>query len=295
MGDSQSTAEYDVVIVGGGPAGCAAGIFTARYGLETLVCDRGRSSLRQCAFLENYPGFPGGIDIERFYGLLHAHATRAGCEVVPDLVTGVSETAGGERLRVERQEGADVTAGRVVAATRYDAEYLRPLAGADAFETVEYDGETAEQFDRSYPDRDGTTPVERLYVASPSRAADRQAIVAAGRGARVGLTLVEDVRRERGFPDPVADHRDWQRRAADRSPEWDDRDRWREWFERRLPEAVDGDRMAALREAEIDRHFETYLTEEEIGRRTEQAQRRLLDHVDDSLVLERAREIADES
>lgn len=50
--------DYDVVIVGGGPAGCSAGVFTGRYGLDTVIFDRGRSSLRRCAYLENYLGFP---------------------------------------------------------------------------------------------------------------------------------------------------------------------------------------------------------------------------------------------
>jgi len=48
---------------------------------------------------------------------------------------------------------------------------------------------------------------------------------------------------------------------------------------------------ATLREREIDRRLATYVTEDEIERRTERGQRRLLDHVDDELVLERAREI----
>jgi len=42
------------VAVGGWPAGCSASVFTARYGLDTVAFDRGRSSLRQCAHPENY-------------------------------------------------------------------------------------------------------------------------------------------------------------------------------------------------------------------------------------------------
>ena len=66
MGTSELT-ECDVVVIGGGPAGCAAGIFTARYGLDTVLFDRGRSSIQRCAHLENYLGFPAGIDVETLY------------------------------------------------------------------------------------------------------------------------------------------------------------------------------------------------------------------------------------
>lgn len=154
-----------------------------------------------------------------------------------------------------------------------------------------------DRFDRSYAGADGATPVDRLYVASPSDEADRQAIVAAGRGGRVGLRVVEDVRRERGVPEPLVDRYDWVRRESSLDAEWRDRDRWREWFDARA--AGDDDRdpgegeWAAVREREIDRRLETYLTDDERARRAERGQRRLLDHVDDDLIRERARELAD--
>jgi len=60
--------DHDVVVVGGGPAGCAAGVFTARYGLDTMIFDRGRSSIQRCAYLENYLGFPRGSTSKRCTG-----------------------------------------------------------------------------------------------------------------------------------------------------------------------------------------------------------------------------------
>jgi thioredoxin reductase len=206
--DSIAGFDHDVAIVGGGPAGCSAGVFTARAGLDTAVFDRGRSSIQRCAHLENYPGFPAGIDIETLYGLMHDHAEVAGCEIVSDLVESV-ERADGDGFVVRRQSGGSVTARRVIAATRYDAgDYLRGLDDDAMFETFEHDGETTEQFDKEYPDEDGSTPVDGLFVASPHAATSPQAITAAGHGARVGVRVVEAARRERGYPGQMADYYD---------------------------------------------------------------------------------------
>ncbi|NHN61356.1 MULTISPECIES: NAD(P)/FAD-dependent oxidoreductase [Halorussus] len=295
--DADHDCEYDVAVVGGGPAGCSAGVFTARYGLDTVVFDRGRSSIQRCAFLENYLGFPAGIDVETFYELLHDHVEETGCDLVADMVESVSR-ADGDGFVVATQEDRRVTARRVIAATRYGGEYLRGLDDEDAmFETHSHGGEEHEHFDREYAERDGRTPVEDLYVASPSAEADRQAVVAAGRGARVALTVLADVRRDRGYPDAFADHYDWLRREAELDGEWGDRDRWREWFADRKPDGLDvsEDRLVELREREIDRRFDTYLADDEIERRVARGQRRLLDHVDDEYILEAAREIEAET
>ncbi|QLC35321.1 NAD(P)/FAD-dependent oxidoreductase (plasmid) [Halarchaeum sp. CBA1220] len=284
--------DRDVVVVGGGPAGCSAAVFTARYGLDTVVFDRGNASLRRCAYLENYLGFPAGIDIETFYGLLHEHVAEAGADLVADLVETV--TRDGDGFAVETQDGRALTARRVVAATRYDGDYLRALGDADAmFESHEHDGETHEHFDRDYPDADGRTPIDGVYVASPTSTADAQAIMAAGQGARTARTLLADVRRERGFPDAVADHYDWVRREADLSGEWTERDTWREWFAERTPDDVDveEDGLVELREREIDRRLDAYRDDEALAAAAERGQRRLLAHVDDDAVLARAREI----
>jgi len=285
--------DLDVAIVGGGPAGCSAGVFTARYGLETVIFDRGRSSIQRCAHLENYLGFPAGIDIETFYELMHDHAEAVGCEIVPDLVESVDRSDDGEGFAVATQECVRVTARWVIAATRYDGEYLRPLDDGALFETYEYDGVEHERFNRSYPGMDGATPLDGLYVVSPSEEADRQAIVAAGRGARVGLAVIEAVQRERGYPEPVVDHYDWVRRDAERDDEWRDRDRWREHFDDRIPDDHDmaAERRAELREREIDHRLAAYLSDKEVDRRTRRGHDRLLDHIDDNRIVEAAREI----
>jgi glycine/D-amino acid oxidase-like deaminating enzyme len=276
---------HDAVVVGGGPAGCAAAVFLARYGLDTVVFDRGAAALPRAAFVENYPGFPAGIDPETLRALLHDHLEEAGAAVVPETVEAV-EHAEWASFRVEMADRT-VTADYVVAAAWYDGSYLRPVAGDAAFHWHEHHGEREERFDPEYPDADGRTPVDGLYVAAHNGDRNAQAVISAGQGAHVARCLLEDHRRAEGFTGGVAPHYDWLRPERELTGEWAERDRWREWFEN---EAGDHDlseeRFEALRERYIDRAFETTRSDEEVEHLREQGHRRLAEHLDDDAMLD---------
>lgn len=285
----RETPAHDVAIVGGGPAGCSAGVFCARAGLDTVIFDRGRSSLKRCAHLENYLDFPAGIDVETFYELIHDHAERAGCEIRSDLVEAVVRRESGGFV-VETDENDRTSARRVVAATRYDGEYLRALdAEGEMFESYEHGGESHERFDRAYPDQDGSTPVEGLYVASPAEATDMQAIMAAGRGARVAHRAIADVRMDDGRWESAAEGVDWMRREASLDDEWAERGRWVEWFDEHHADAPvdpDSERFRRVRAATIDEQLSTYLPPEEIDSRAAAGSAALVAHVDPGAVVE---------
>ncbi|GGL48787.1 FAD-dependent monooxygenase [Halocalculus aciditolerans] len=278
--------DVDVVVVGGGPSGCSAGVFLARYGFETRVFDRGVAALPRSAFLANYPGFPAGIDIETFTDLLHDHAETAGCDVVPDMVESVDHGES-EGFVVETQEGREVAARYVVAASWYDGEYLRPLTGGEAFEAHEHDGDEHEHFDPDYVDADGRTPVDGLYVVAPAGQRNAQAVVAAGQGAHVARRLIKDDREREGYPPALAEHYDWLRSESEFTGDWAERPRWREWFESEIPEdyePAEGVDLDELRETYIDAAFETKRTDEAVEALRERAHRRLLDHLDDDVI-----------
>ncbi|MFB6224680.1 MAG: NAD(P)/FAD-dependent oxidoreductase [Haloarcula sp.] len=299
MNSEAATAGYDrdVCIVGGGPAGCSAAVFAAREGLDTVVFDRGRSSIKQCAFLENYLGFPAGIDIETLYELLHDHVETAGCEVVTDLVESVSRTDDGTGFVVEPQDSEPVTARRVVAATRYDGEYMRGLDDdAAMFKTYEHDGEERETFDGDYADHDGTTPVDGLYIASPSEGEDLQAIIAAGRGARVARRVVADARIDDGWWEAVATGVDWVRREAELDDIWAEREAWIERFDdyhaEDAPVSPDSDRYERVRAASIEMSRSSYISPEEIETRTQRGHEEIAEHLDADAVVAAADETA---
>lgn len=75
---------YDVIIIGGGPAGLAAGVYGASEGLKTLLIEKdatggqaGTSSL-----IENYLGFPRGVSGSELAKRATDQAIRLGCEIL---------------------------------------------------------------------------------------------------------------------------------------------------------------------------------------------------------------------
>ena len=75
---------FEVIIIGGGPAGLTAGLYCGRAGLRTLLIERamlgGQVSL--CSMIENYPGFPSGISGAELAGRFEDHAKKFGVEIV---------------------------------------------------------------------------------------------------------------------------------------------------------------------------------------------------------------------
>lgn len=75
---------YDVIIIGSGPAGLTAGIYTARANLKTL-CIAGNiwgGQLMQTTLVENFPGFPDGIQGPDLMAAMRKQAEKMGVEFV---------------------------------------------------------------------------------------------------------------------------------------------------------------------------------------------------------------------
>jgi len=82
---------YEVVIIGGGPAGLTAGLYTARARLNSLLIERGLvgGQIANAGWVENYPGFPEGISGFELGQLIHRQATQYGLKTVIAETTGI--------------------------------------------------------------------------------------------------------------------------------------------------------------------------------------------------------------
>jgi thioredoxin reductase (NADPH) len=83
--------KYEVIIIGGGPAGLTAGLYTSRAGLKTLLIERGifGGQIVNARQVDNYPGFPEGISGFELASLMHEQAIKYGLETINATVTAI--------------------------------------------------------------------------------------------------------------------------------------------------------------------------------------------------------------
>lgn len=92
---SQST--YDVIIIGGGPAGLTAGIYAGRGNLKTIILEKGLpgGQIAQTEEVENYPGFPEAIPGPELSERMVQQAKKFGVEILMDEVQSLEKSAQG--------------------------------------------------------------------------------------------------------------------------------------------------------------------------------------------------------
>jgi len=113
--------EYDVIIIGGGPAGLTAGLYAARAGLKSLLVEQGvfGGQIVNARLVENYPGFPEGISGAELGEFMRRQATKFGLET---LNTGVSGVKRGNTYEISTSEG-EIQAKSIIIAV--GAEYRK--------------------------------------------------------------------------------------------------------------------------------------------------------------------------
>lgn len=174
---------YHVVVVGSGPSGCAASLFCARAGLETLQLENGRSTLNKCAYVENYLGFPLGIEPRQLLDIMHNHVAQTDCVTRETTVESVRRVADGFELHTAT---GSIRTRTIIAASWSNSDFLADL-GVDT--QPEGDG----PIDEIVTDDSGKTSVDGCYAAGRITGTHHQALVNAGDGARVALHLIKDI------------------------------------------------------------------------------------------------------
>lgn len=115
---------YDVIIIGAGPAGLTAAIYTTRANLKTLVIAGGKwgGQLQLTTLVENFPGFPEGILGPELMVNIRKQAEHHGAEIID------AEFDSGEfdkkPFKVMTSDGKKHEAKAVIIATGADARWL---------------------------------------------------------------------------------------------------------------------------------------------------------------------------
>ena len=106
---------YDVIIIGGGPAGLTAGLYTARARISSLLIEKGMfgGQMVNAERLDNYPGFLESISGFELAELMFKQATKYGLETVIAEVTGL-KLKGNERI-IETTNGTFTAKAVVIA------------------------------------------------------------------------------------------------------------------------------------------------------------------------------------
>ncbi|XCS10118.1 FAD-dependent oxidoreductase [Aeribacillus pallidus] len=177
---------YDVVIVGAGPAGASAALFTAKAGKKTLVLDNDKSMTKR-AWIENHYGVmeisgPDLIDIGK------KQAEKFGAEIVAENVETIEKLA--EGLVVKTDKGSYETK-HVILATGV----LTDLADKVGLKTK--DG-TEPRIKKIFDvDAQGKTNIDGIWAAGTAAGVSVHTIITAGDGAKVAINVISELNGER--------------------------------------------------------------------------------------------------
>lgn len=172
---------YDLAIVGGGPAGASAAIFTARAGLQTLVLDADKGMTRR-AMVYNHLGLPEGMTGPDLVDRGQQQAERAGAEWLKVEVASLDRRGDGFALAAD--DGRAFEARQVLLTTGANVDLAR-RAGLQTRPATE-----PRIKDVIVVDAEGRTSETGIWAAGTVGGVSVHTIITAGDGARVAINII---------------------------------------------------------------------------------------------------------
>ena len=113
-----------LLIIGSGPAGYTAGVYAGRAGIEPVLIEgiQPGGQLTTTTEVENFPGFPEGIDANELMENMRQQAERFGTKILSNIVT--KADLGTKPYRVWLDDGEEIQADTIIIATGASAKYL---------------------------------------------------------------------------------------------------------------------------------------------------------------------------
>ncbi|MCS7461977.1 FAD-dependent oxidoreductase [Paenibacillus doosanensis] len=173
---------YEVVIIGAGPAGASAALFTAKAGKKTLLIDSDQSMTKR-AWLENHYGIME-ITGPELVEIGQKQAVKFGAELVQGKVQNVAKTDEGFSIETE---GAQYAGKHVIVATGV----LTDLAQHIGLQTREGTEPRIKTVIDTTPE--GKTSMEGIWAAGTAAGVSVHTIITAGDGAKVAINVISEI------------------------------------------------------------------------------------------------------
>ncbi|OMF37241.1 pyridine nucleotide-disulfide oxidoreductase [Paenibacillus sp. FSL H8-0548] len=177
---------YDIIIIGAGPAGASAAIFTAKAGKKTLVFENNKGMTKRAWFENHYGvleiGGPDLVDTGK------KQAEKFGAEIKEETVQNIEAVTGG--LRVDTDAGS------------YEAKHVLFATGVST-ELAEHIGLTTKPGTEPRiktiiaVDQAGKTNIEGIWAAGTVAGVSVHAIITAGDGAKAAINIISELNGER--------------------------------------------------------------------------------------------------
>jgi thioredoxin reductase (NADPH) len=177
---------YDVLIVGAGPTGASAALFTAKAGKKTLVIDNDKSVTKR-AWVENHYGVaeitgPDLVEIGK------KQASKFGAEIVQATVSNISKSETGFKVVTDQGE---YEATHVILATGMSVD-LAETAGLTTKPGTEPRIKAVFDVDAA-----GKTNIDGIWAAGTVAGVSMHTIITAGDGAKVAINVISEINGER--------------------------------------------------------------------------------------------------